>query len=336
MNDAGYVTYHHGKKGNTALLIQGLFQINKYLENDEAERRSGEPGKIIVDEAIEFVKHGRDGRPFCMYLAFANPHDPRVAAKTYMQQYSADSLRLPANYLPVHPFDNGEMVVRDERLSPWPRTKPEIRKTLHEYYATTTALDHHIGRLLAALDEQGLTENTLIVFSADHGIAVGSHGLLGKQSLYEHSMKAPLIFAGPGVPRGSSSALLYLLDICPTICDLVGIQPPVDRDGLSAKGVIVGEKTEHRSEVLLAYRDVQRAIRDHRWKLIRYPHIDFTQLFDLEQDPLELVNLAERPDQAARLSDLRKRMEALQKELGDHQPWSAEKLQPREWLPPGT
>ncbi len=334
MNNAGYVTYHHGKKGNTATLMQGLFQVNKYLENDEAERRSGEPGKIIVDDAIEFLKEDRQGRPFCMYLAFGNPHDPRVAAAKYMNKYQSENLRLPANYLPIHPFNNGEMEVRDEKLSPWPRTEVEIRQTLHAYYAATTALDFHIGRLLATLNERRLTENTLIVFSADHGIAVGSHGLLGKQNLYEHSMKSPLIFAGPGIPQGSSPALLYLLDICPTICDLVGITPAAELDGRSAKSVILGEKPEHRSELLLAYRDVQRALREPRWKLIRYPQIDFTHLFDLEQDPQELVNLAERPEHASRILGMRARLEKMQIELGDNQPWTAATVQPREWRPP--
>lgn len=334
MNEAGYITYHHGKKGNTATLIQGLFHTNKYLVNDEAERRSGEPGKIIVDEAIEFLKQDHQGRPFCMYLAFANPHDPRVAAAAYLNQYQPEALRLPANFLPVHPFNNGEMEVRDEQLSPWPRTESDIRATLHAYYATTTALDFHIGRLLRALDEQGLTDKTLVVFSADHGIAVGSHGLLGKQNLYEHSMKAPLVFAGPGVPQGSSAALLYLMDICPTICDLVGITPPKELDGRSVKPVILGERTDHRSELLLAYRDVQRALREPRWKLIRYPQIDFTHLFDLEQDPQELFNLADRPEHASRISTMRARMQELQQELGDTQAWSSTHVAPRHWTPP--
>ncbi|NJN05796.1 MAG: sulfatase-like hydrolase/transferase [Rhodobacteraceae bacterium] len=197
---AGYETYHHGKKGNTAPLIQAKFEHNKYLQNDQAERESGQPGQEIADDAVAFLK-GRDAdKPFFMYLAFGNPHDPRVAAKEFMHRYDRAKIPLPKNYLPVHPFDNGEMAVRDERLSPWPRTEEEIRKTLHEYYATITAMDHHIGRILSALDELKLTRNTIIIFSADQGISVGSHGLLGKQNLYDHGMKAPLFFRRAGHP----------------------------------------------------------------------------------------------------------------------------------------
>ena len=282
MKDAGYLTYHHGKRGNTAPLIQAKFEVNKYLKNDEAERRSGEPGKEIVDDAIAFLEAKQDPRPVFMYLAFGNPHDPRVAAKKYLDQYDPDKLPLPKNFLPVHPFDNGELVVRDEQLLPWPRTAADVRRTLHEYYATVTALDFHIGRLIRALEDPGQLDNTLVIFSADQGIAVGSHGLLGKQNLYDHSMKAPLVLAGPGIPRGRSDALVYLFDIYPTVCDLVGAKVPEEIDGRSFRPVLDGKATTARPELMLAYRGKQRAVRDERWKLIRYPEVNVTQLFDLQ------------------------------------------------------
>ena len=144
-----------------------------------------------------------------------------------------ETIPLPKNFLPVHPFDNGDLVVRDEQLLPWPRTAGEVRRTLHAYYATVTALDFHIGRLVRALEDLGRLDNTLVIFSADQGIAVGSHGLLGKQNLYDHSMKAPLVLAGPGIPRGRSDGLIYLFDIYPTVCDLVGAKPPDGRAALT-------------------------------------------------------------------------------------------------------
>src|SRR5262249_12414662 len=291
LKDAGYLTYHHGKRGNTAPLIQARFEVNKYLKDDDAERRSGEPGKEIVDEAIAFLKAKRDPRPVFMYLAFANPHDPRVAAPKYLDQYDAEQIPLPKNVLPVHPFDNGELVVRDEQLLPWPRTAGDVRRTLHAYYATVTALDFHIGRLIQALQDLGQLDHTLVICSADQGTAVGGHGLLGKQNLYDHSMKAPLAFAGPGIPHGRSDALVYLFDIYPTVCDLIGARLPEGIDGTSFRPVFDGRATAARSELMLAYLDKQRAIRDARWKLIRYPAVDVTQLFDLHADPDETRNL---------------------------------------------
>jgi arylsulfatase A-like enzyme len=334
LKTAGYLTYHHGKRGNTAPSIQACFDVDKYLENDLEDRLSGEPGKPIVDEAIDFLRQKKDNRPLFMYLAFGNPHDPRVAAAKYMDLYDRDKIPLPANYLPQHPFDNGDMVIRDELLSPWPRTEAEIRKTHHEYYATITGLDFHIGRLLQTLKELGQLDNTIVIFSADQGIAIGSHGLLGKQNLYDHSMKAPLVFAGPGIPQGASDALVYLLDIYPTVCDLVGAPPPEPIDGRSVKPVMEGKLPTTRRGLLLAYRDVQRAVRDKRWKLIRYPSVDVTQLFDLETDPDETRDLAGDPQHAARVERMLHGLKLLQKRFGDDSPLTRPNPLPAKWTPP--
>src|SRR6185295_12363812 len=124
---------------------------------------------------------------------------------------------LPPDFLPQHPFDNGEMTVRDEKLAPWPRTPENIRSQLADYYALITFMDLQIGRILAALDKSGAAQDTIVVFSSDQGLALGSHGLMGKQNLYESGMKVPLIFAGPGIPKGQADALVYLHDIYPTV-----------------------------------------------------------------------------------------------------------------------
>src|SRR5262245_45970490 len=333
MKAAGYETYHHGKRGNTAQLIQAKFDQNKYLE-DQKERTSGEPGKRVVDDAITFLKERDGAKPLFMYLAFESPHDPRVAAKQYMDLYDRSKIPVPKNYLPLHPFDNGEQLVRDELLASFPRTEDEIRKHLHDYYAVITALDGHIGRLIAALKERGQLDSTLIIFSSDHGLALGSHGLMGKQSLYEHSMKSPLIFAGPGIPKVRSDALAYLFDIFPTVCDLVGAETPQGLDGKSLRSVIEKKSDAVRDVVFLSYRDVQRAVRDQRWKLIRYPHINYTQLFDLASDPDELKNLADDPAQAKRVEAMLGRLTELQKQYGDSLGLTSENPRSKEFVPP--
>ncbi|HEX6987143.1 MAG TPA: sulfatase-like hydrolase/transferase [Planctomycetaceae bacterium] len=335
MRAAGYETYHHGKKGNTATLIQARFDHNKYLKDDQQERLSGEPGREIVDEAIEFLK-ARDGdKPFFMYLAFGNPHDPRVAAERYRALYDRASIPLPANYRPVHPFDNGWMTGRDEALAPWPRTEDEIRRHLHDYYATISGLDFHVGRLLATLDGLGLRGDTLIVFSSDNGLAVGSHGLMGKQNVYEDGLRVPLVLNGPGIGKGRSDALVYLLDLYPTVLDLVGAEVPPGLDGRSFAGVLRGETDRHRDEILLAYEDVQRSLRDGRWKLIRYPHINRTQLFDLASDPHETRDLSTEPDQAERIERLMTLLAQRQEQFGDPAPLSSETPKDPTFTPPG-
>ncbi|MFZ2640750.1 MAG: sulfatase-like hydrolase/transferase [Verrucomicrobiia bacterium] len=335
MKDAGYVTYHQGKKGNTAPLIQAKFDYNLYI-NENLDRTCGEPGKMIADDTVKFLKEKKDGRPFFMYLAFANPHDPRVAAGNYLGLYQRDKVPLPRNWLPVHPFDNGEMIVRDERLLPWPRTEDDLRQTLHEYYAVVTAMDGYMGRILQTLKELGQFDNTIVIFSADQGIAVGSHGLLGKQNLYDAGMKAPLIFAGPGIPKGSSDALIYLLDIYPTICDLVGGPMPAGIDGRSFEPVITGQSKAVRDELFFAYRHLQRAWRDDRWKLIRYPEVNVTQLFDLRNDPDEMKNLANDPAQAARIEQMLARLKTAQQQFGDNLPLTVDNPKPAQWRPPSA
>jgi arylsulfatase A-like enzyme len=333
MKDAGYVTYHQGKKGNTAPLIQAKFDTNLYI-NENLDRTCGEPGKMISDDVVKFLKEKKGDRPFFMYLAFANPHDPRVAAGNYMHLYNCDQVPLPVNWLPMHPFDNGDMIVRDERLLPWPRTEADLRRTLHEYYAVITAMDGYMGRILQTLKELGQLDNTIVIFSADQGIAVGSHGLLGKQNLYDAGMKVPLIFAGPGIPKGRSDALIYLHDIYPTICDLVGGPMPSGIDGRSFKPVITGRQKAVRDELFFAYCGVQRAWRDERWKLIRYPQVNVTQLFNLQNDPEEMKDLAGDPAQAGRIEQILAKLKSAQRQMDDDLPLTVEHPKPAKWTPP--
>ncbi len=331
MNEAGYVTYHHGKRGNVDKWAHGFFDQSHYL-NDGVDRTSGYPGKPVADDAIAFLREHKkndSGKPFFMYLAFGNPHDPRVAAKEYMDLYDPEKIPLPPNFLPFHPFNNGEMKIRDERLAPWPRTPEVIRKHLRDYYAVVTALDAQIGRILAALKEIGEYDNTIILFSSDQGIAIGSHGLMGKQNLYEHSMGAPLFFTGPRIPKGKSSdAFAYLFDIYPTVCELVGAETPKSLEGKSLAGIVQGTSAGVRDTILLAYKNVQRAVRRGQWKLIRYPEVNVTQLFDLEADPYETKNLADDPAQAERVKELMDVLAEEQKRFGDKAPLTVENPKP--------
>ncbi|NLE60699.1 MAG: sulfatase-like hydrolase/transferase [Planctomycetes bacterium] len=333
MKQAGYFTYHHGKKGNNAVLIQKLFDVDKYVD-EGTERKSGEPGKSIVDEAIVFLKDRRADKPFFMYLAFGNPHDPRVADQKYLDLYHRDKIPLPKNYMPLHPFDNGEMVIRDELLAPWPRTEDEIRRQLHEYYAVISGLDRNVGRLLTAVKQLGLSDNTIIIYSSDNGLAVGSHGLMGKQSLYDHSAKVPLIMVGPGIPRGSSDALVYLMDIFPTICEMTGTAIPDGLDGTSLKPVIDKKAESVRDSIFMSYGNCQRGIREERFKLIRYPLINKTQLFDLQADPDELHNLADDTGQNERIDKMMAELAQWQKRLGDKAPLTAADPHDAKFTPP--
>src|SRR3546814_642416 len=212
--------------------------------------------------------------------------------------------------MPYHPFQFDNLTVRDENLTGWPRKPEVIRKILSDYYALITHLDEQIGRIIDALKRSGQYENTIIVYAADNGLAVGSHGLLGKQSLYEHSTKVPLIIKGPGIPENKEfDALAYLYDLYPTLTELAGIPPARLADGKSLDGeslvpVLQGERDGVRSSLFTAYRNTVRAVRTGDWKLIRYPERDYTQLFLLKDDPLEMNNLAEKQEYSKKKEEL--------------------------------
>ena len=280
--------------------------------------------ELFAGQAVDFLNAQKGAKkPFALYVAFTAPHDPRSAPKEFHERYEKALPPLPRNYLPLHPFNNGEMTVRDEQLLPWPRTEAAVRRELADYYAIISHLDSQIGRVLAALKETGRAEETILVFAADNGLAIGSHGLLGKQNLYEHSMRVPLIVGGPGLPKNRrADAMCYTLDLFPTLCELAGIQSPPAVEGRSLVPVLKAGKESHRDSILTAYRHVQRAVNDGRFKLIRYPHLNKSQLFDLQNDPHEIRDLSADAASKPKLDELMARLAELQREFGDKLPLS--------------
>ena len=339
LGENGYVTFATGKWHNgepswlrsfqrgKAVMFGGMSDHTKVPVRDLAADGKLTPQRVsetfsselFADSAIEFLKNHDGKQPFFAYLAFTAPHDPRQPPLSYREPYYRSLPPLPANFLPQLPFDNGMMDGgRDENLGAWPRTEAMIRGQLAEYYGLITHLDEQLGRILLALEETGQAENTLVIFAADNGLALGSHGLLGKQSVFEHSMRTPLIMAGPGIPAGeSTSAFTYLLDLFPTLCDVLAIEPPANLEGDSLRGLWEGKRERVRDSVFLPFMQLQRAVRDERWKLIAYPKIGHMQLFDLKADPQETTNLMDRPESAEHIARLQKLMKQWQLQVGD-------------------
>jgi arylsulfatase A-like enzyme len=229
------------------------------------------------------------------------------------------------------------MSVRDERLLPWPRPPDGVRQMLADYYRYISYLDSLIGQVLDALEATHLNTNTFVVFSADSGVARGSHGLIGKQNLYEHSLRVPLIIAGPGIPAGRrTEGMCYLFDVLPTLGKLAGVRAPPGSEGLDFSATLRDPEKPARPRLVFAYKNVQRALRDERWKLIRYPEVDQTQLFDLQNDPQETKNLA---GQTAYTDKVQEMMARLKEELsgsGDSAPLRVPNPKPSAWTPPAN
>jgi arylsulfatase A-like enzyme len=339
LGEHGYVTFGTGKWHNreaswlrafqhgAAVMFGGMSDHTKVPVRDLGpdgkltETRTGESfsSELFADAAIRFLERHDGKRPFFAYVAFTAPHDPRMPPLAFREAYYRNRPPLPGNFLPQLPFDNGMMAGgRDENLAAWPRTEAVIRDQLAEYYGLITHLDEQVGRILSALRRTGRADDTLIVYAADNGLGIGSHGLLGKQSVFEHSMRVPLIIAGPGIPRGGSTrAFTYLYDLFPTLCDAIGLPAPQDLEGESLRPLWESKKDRVRDSVFLPFLDIQRAVRDERWKLIGYPQIGYLQLFDLQTDPDETTNLIDRPEHAGHVERLLKLMAQWQSKVGD-------------------
>lgn len=275
---------------------------------------------MYADAAIKYLstRHARPD-PFFMYVAFNAPHDPRQAPQAFLDMYPLADVKLPPNYVPTHPFDQGMAHDRDESLAPFPRTELAVKTHRREYYAIISHLDEQVGRILAGLEATGKAYNTYVIFTADHGLAVGEHGLMGKQNQYECSMRMPLLVRGPGVHAGKRvDELVYQHCMFATTCDLAGIAVPdhVEFPSL-AKMLRDAESTPVYDAVFGWLPKIQRSIRTKQYRLIFYPPIERYQLFDIHKDPWELTDLSAHHEFSSILEEMKGRLHSLQKSLGD-------------------
>lgn len=287
-------------------------------EYPESARYLGEgfSTELFGDAAIRFLEEARGGgEPFFLYLAFTSPHDPRTPPPELA--YDPFDVELPPNFLPEHPFDNGELRVRDELLADFPRTADEVRQHLADYYGMISHQDAWMGRVLAAVPE-----DTLVVYTADHGLAIGQHGLMGKQNVYDHSIRVPLIVSGPGLPVGRVVDVPTThADLFPTLAELAGLPALVGVEGRSLASFDLEPVP-----LGAVYKEVMRTIRDERHKLIRYSRseravgTDKVQLFDTTEDPYEMNDLSEDPTHRATLERLAVQLALWQDAVGD--PWA--------------
>ena len=362
-NRAGYDTFRTCKRGNSYAAANALFQVRH-----EASKRGGTPetgSQWHGDRAVEYLEKRQtsgDKDPFLMYLGFSHPHDTRDGTPELLKKYGAANVKqpptevnpaappLPPNYLSAHPFHHGHPGLRDEvKVSGVfeSRTEATVRNETGREYACIENIDNQIGRVLDQLEAMGELDNTYIIFTADHGMSVGRHGLMGKQNLYEHTWRVPFIVAGPGIQANSrATGNIYLLDILPTLCDFADIEPPATIEGKSFRPILE-QKAKTVREVLYGVycggtKPGMRSLRKGDWKLIKYDVLDGkvqeTQLFNLKDNPHEFlqqhhdasnvaltgtqptaeqVNLADDPRYAEIRIDLEATLLAEQKRLDD-------------------
>jgi len=277
--------------------------------------------EVLGEETIGFLEQAAENnKPFFVYSAFNAPHDPRQSPKEFVKMYPLEGISTPKSFLPEYPYKDKigcSKDLRDEKLAPFPRTEYAVKVNRQEYYAIITHMDKEIGRILDKLEDLGQADNTYIFFTADHGLACGQHGLMGKQNLYDHSVRVPFLVSGPGIEgRTQSTTPIYLQDIMPTTLDIAG----ADTQGVDFKSLIPlinATNGQHYEAIYGAYLNLQRMITKDGFKLLHYPKAKVFRLFDLEQDPREVNDLAENPQYASKLEELKEDLKQLQKEMED-------------------
>jgi choline-sulfatase len=280
---------------------------------------------IVADDALDYIaqakKHEKK-KPFFAYVAFNAPHDPRQSPKEYVDKYPLDRIAIPKNFLPMYPYKDKigcQHGLRDEKLGPMPRTEHSVKVHRQEYYAIITHMDEQIGRILDALEKSGMAKDTYVFFSADHGLAVGHHGLFGKQNLYEHSTRVPFIVKGPEIPKGTKvSAPVYLQDVMASSLEIAGVEKPEHVQFNSVLHLARGETKESSYNAIYgAYLSVQRSVTVKDKKLLLYPKVPVARLYDIAADPMEMKDLAKDETNLPLMRNLFARFLKLQKETGD-------------------
>lgn len=274
---------------------------------------------VVADDATGFLETAaKSEQPFFMYVAFNAPHDPRQAPQEFVAMYPVEKMHLPEPFYPEYPLAIGVRDIRDELLAPYPRTPLNVRANRAEYYALISHLDQEIGRVLQQLDKLKLTENTMIVFTADHGLAIGHHGLMGKQNLHDPSVRVPLLLAGPGIRENQlNSAPVYYQDLVPTTLEWAGAVVDQEIDFKSLRPLLLDPADQSYRAIYGAYTDTQRAVTIDQTKLIVYPKINQSQLFDLKLDPWETTDLSSDPAYATLRQRLFRELQKLQIQMGD-------------------
>ncbi len=352
MRDAGYETYMTGKwhvKASAKKSFDHMVHERPGMPNqtkegynrpladgtdtwDPADPKFGgfwKGGKhwseVIADDTQAFLRHAAElpeGKPFFMYIAFNAPHDPRQAPQKYLDMYPPDEIKIPQPFVAKYPYGEAMQCppgLRDERLAPHPRSEHAVRVNRAEYYAIITHLDDQIKRILDALEQTGKADNTIVVFTADHGLAVGHHGLMGKQNMYDHSVRVPFILRGPGIGANKQiSTGIYLQDIMPTTLEWAGIKDkPEHIDFKSLNPLLQDESAEHYDAIYGGYREGQRMITRDGYKLILYPKVPVARLYHLDKDPLETADLARLPESLQVMKELFAGLLALQEDVSD-------------------
>lgn len=293
----------------------------RYFRDDEMVHHTDRYEPVVqTDLAIEFLRGQRDDAPpFCLALSWGPPHDPYPQVPVnYRAAYDPAAISLRPNAQP----DADNVLATGRNL--------ECRRTIADYYAAMTALDDQFARLLAALDELGLRENTIVVFTSDHGDMLWAHGWMKKQTPFEESVHVPFFAAGPGLPHGATcDATIGLVDLMPTFLGLIGVPVPVGVQGVDRSAALRANQPTSGDDVALLYNqfssDEAQDQQMPEWRGLRTRTHTYVEtapgvawlLFDDIADPYQMKNLAADDAFAPLRAELSGRLASLLRDAND-------------------
>jgi choline-sulfatase len=255
------------------------------------------------------MARSEDPRPFFLTVSFTDPHDPYACPKKHWDRYNQDEIDMPkTGYIPDNDLDPHSKRLRQAYLQTSDAvTDVEVRNARHAYYGQISYIDDKIGSIKKALHDTGLTENTIIIFTADHGDMLGEKGLWYKMSFFEESARVPLVISVPGDSRLKRvDTPVSLVDLLPTILDMAAApgleEPAADMDGKSLLPLLEGTRDWPDRPVIsefFAEGSIAPCFMVRKgWYKYIYCEVDPPQLYDLENDPAELDNIAAKPENA--------------------------------------
>jgi arylsulfatase A-like enzyme len=271
---------------------------------------------FIGDHAVWWLKERKSTSPLFLQIGFPGPHPPYDPLPRYLDEYKDVDIPVPEPTqaeLSAQPPSHGQLrnnMIRNNYDSVSWKDRPgkdELLRIRRHYAANVTMIDHKVGEIMKTLEERGYLENALVIFTSDHGDALGDHGHIQKWTMYDCSVRVPLIFwSKTMVGKGVNDSLVQLMDIAPTVLEAAGLVPSASFEARSLWPILHGEAPEVRTEAYseLARDHIQTGAeymvmrRDARWKIVYYLGESYGELYDMESDPAELRNLWSSPEHA--------------------------------------
>ncbi len=336
---------HAGEHYGIWMEEKGLGDWRDYFRPDNEAKKTGDGGRtwllpqefhynefIVERSAAKLEEYAESDEPFFLWASFPDPHCPYLVPEPWASMYDPNTLTVPQGVPGEHANNPPHFQLTQEDkpdFSAWKesgygihgmhshtRSLSELAKDLAVYYGMMSYTDDAVGRLLRHLEALGLAEETVVVFTTDHGMLLGQHGLSRKGPFhYEDLVKLPFIVRYPGrVPSGrSSNALQSLVDLAPTFLSFADLPIPPRMSGVDQKGVWLGNQEQARDHVVIENRHEPTTIHvktyvDSRFKLTVYYNQPYGELFDLKNDPGEFKNLWNDPESQTLKAELIKRL----------------------------